>query len=156
MHFKTLAANEFRPEVIASLIALFERNGESGPHSTEGRLLSHILNHCVANDIPFTVMFVPKAGYYVKRAYPDNFVPTPIVDDLKAELQAVESRTGDEYSDTYGMLYDMETLPDTKTRGERFLEVIETSKVLDGFLVETGHDVVRITRIPVGDYDEQS
>ena len=109
MHFKTLAADEFRPEVIASCIALFERDDESGPHSTEGRLLSHVLNHCVAKDIPFTLMFVPKAGYYVKRAYPDYFVPTSVVTDLKAELQAVESRTGDDYSDTYGMLYDMET-----------------------------------------------
>lgn len=151
MHFKTLAPVEFEQDSIDRFIALFERKGESGPHSTEGRLLSHVLNHCVANDIPFTVMFVPKAGYYIKRAYPDNFVPKSVVDDCKFVLQQVANQTGADISDTYGLLYDMETVPDTQSRAEALADVLAAALGSDVYAITPGHDTVSISRKPEGD-----
>ena len=62
----------------ADAIRIFEKLGESGPHSLEGIGLDSILNHCTTNDIPFTLVFVPHGGYYVKRGVVDGVMPAPI------------------------------------------------------------------------------
>lgn len=48
-------------------IAGFMKDGKSGLHSERGVLLSHILNHCVQNGIPFVLRFQP-GGYYLERS----------------------------------------------------------------------------------------
>ena len=61
------------------LIECFLEHGESGPHSPDGWILSHILNHCRNNDIAFTLVFKPKIGYYVKRDVIDGVIPTEML-----------------------------------------------------------------------------
>lgn len=148
MHFNSLNPKEFHPDQIARFIEMFERQGWSGPHTSEGRLLSHALNYCVEQGIPYTLMFVPKAGYYVKRAYPDNFVPADIVDNFKQELQAVRDSTGEPLDeDVYGMLYDMEKAPNVTTPAKHFATVIEIA-MGDEVQMEVGEDFVSSTRKP--------
>lgn len=52
---------------IRDAVARFEETGCSGVHSTHGHLLSHILNHCVRNNIAFRLAYEPNGGYYVWR-----------------------------------------------------------------------------------------
>lgn len=63
---------------IDSAIRSFDSLGESGPHSPEGWVLSHILNHCVTNEIPFTLAYVAGRGYYLKRGVVAGVMPQPI------------------------------------------------------------------------------
>lgn len=60
---------------IQMIIECFNSYGESGPHSPEGWALSHILEHCHANSIPFTLVFHPENGYYLKREIFPGVVP---------------------------------------------------------------------------------
>lgn len=66
-------------------IRCFEKNGESGPHSTEGWLLSHILNHCIENKIAFSLVCVPDAGYYIKQGVVQNIAPPVILKTLSSK-----------------------------------------------------------------------
>lgn len=70
---------EFDALTIQLMIEAFDANEESGPHSTDGWVLSHILNHCHANDIPFTLVFLPQKGYYVKRAVVEGVIPVEML-----------------------------------------------------------------------------
>ena len=73
--FTSGVGEDFDALTIQMMIEAFDCNEESGPHSTEGWVLSHILNHCHHNDIPFTLVFLPKKGYYVKRKAVDGIIP---------------------------------------------------------------------------------
>lgn len=78
MKFLSLAGDAASVEAIDSAIRIFEKLGESGPHSPDGWLLSHILNHCTETGIPFTLASVPDGGYYVKRGVVEGVIPPPI------------------------------------------------------------------------------
>lgn len=76
MKFTTSGTGEgFDPLTIQMMIECFTETGESGPHSSEGWVLSHILNHCHDTGIPFTLVFLPNMGYYVKREATDGVIP---------------------------------------------------------------------------------
>lgn len=76
MRFVTTAIGEqFDYETIEMLIECFHENGESGPHSTEGWGLTHILNHCIVTAVPFTLVFLPAKGYYIKKGALDGVIP---------------------------------------------------------------------------------
>lgn len=78
MKFVSSAVAVASVEAIDSAIRIFDKLGESGPHSTDGWLLSHILNHCTENGIPFTLASVPNGGFYVKRGVVEGVMPAPI------------------------------------------------------------------------------
>lgn len=48
----------------------FEKNGQSN-HSVLGYLGAGVLNHCVTNDVPFTLRFLPGGGFHIKRGVED-------------------------------------------------------------------------------------
>ncbi len=76
MKFATSGIGEdFDALTIQMMIEAFDINEESGPHSTDGWVLSHILNHCHAKNIPFTLVFLPEKGYYVKRDVVEGVIP---------------------------------------------------------------------------------
>lgn len=51
---------------IKRTIKEFEEKGGS-QHSPLGTLLAPLLNHCVNKAIPFTLLYLPGGGYYVKK-----------------------------------------------------------------------------------------
>lgn len=66
-------------KVIREAIARFEKVGESGMHSEAGVILSHILNHCTANRIEFTLQYAP-GGFMVRKGL------TPQITQLEHKL----------------------------------------------------------------------
>ena len=52
-------------KMVERVIQNFLAKGYSN-HSPFGHFLSHILNHCVANRIAFTLVYMPGGGYWVK------------------------------------------------------------------------------------------
>lgn len=79
MKFETTHTGEpFEEELVEDVIRCFDEHGESGPHSHEGRLLSHILNHCYKNDIPFSLVYLPNRCYYVVRGVVDGVMPAEV------------------------------------------------------------------------------
>lgn len=71
---------------IDCMIKCFTMNGESGPHSPQGGMLCHILNHCHASDIPFTLVYMPRKGYYVVRGMVDGVMPQEVRLSLESDL----------------------------------------------------------------------
>lgn len=115
MRYASTATGTFPTSREQEVIALFLKNGESGPHSSSGLLLYAVCNHCVANDIPFTLVFVPKAGYYIRKDYPDGFMTERAVGILKKELEWRADSTGEPVDENiFGMLYDLRVRKESK------------------------------------------
>lgn len=74
---------EFEPLFIQTMIECFNENRESGPHSTEGWVLSHILNYCHTNHIAFTLVSIPEKGYYVKRGIVSGVIPPEMLESFE-------------------------------------------------------------------------
>lgn len=53
--------------VIRDAIGRFHSEGESGPHSPIGGILTHVLNHCIENQISFTLRYVGGGGYFLEK-----------------------------------------------------------------------------------------
>ena len=80
MRYATSGTGEdFDAHTIQLMIEAFDENQESGPYSTDGWVLSHILNHCHAKNIPFTLVFLPNKGYYVKREVVAGVIPAEMI-----------------------------------------------------------------------------
>lgn len=56
----------FKDKAIRDAIARFEETGES-VHSPNGTLCAHILNHCVANGIDFTLRHIGRGGFHITK-----------------------------------------------------------------------------------------
>ena len=54
-------------KMIEMSIKNFEERGFSS-HSPFGHFLAHICNHCVRKRIPFTLMYVPGSGWFIKKS----------------------------------------------------------------------------------------
>jgi len=67
MIYSTPMANKIRPKVIKDAIKRFDDDGRTGPHSTQGAILCHILNHCLKNGISFQLSYLAGGGYDLKR-----------------------------------------------------------------------------------------
>lgn len=66
MRFESISGRRLSASQINAGIARFDANGKSGPHSPDGLLLHHILNHCIMHKIPFLLLYYPD-GYMVDQ-----------------------------------------------------------------------------------------
>lgn len=79
MRYMPIGSGEtFDDSAVSMALDCFEEHGESGPHSPEGWMLSKILNFCVKQGIPFTLVHIPNKGYYVKRGVVAGIVPIEV------------------------------------------------------------------------------
>ena len=78
MKFVCQSDDEPDAHLIYSCIKSFMESDQSGPHAPEGWILSHLLNYCSDNNIPFTLCHMPDGYFYVKKGGDTEFIPEQI------------------------------------------------------------------------------